>query len=59
MTAVISFIDELKQTIEMKRKEMIVIAGNKGFTHNETVSISQEIDILLNRYQLLMISENK
>ncbi|MGO4889397.1 aspartyl-phosphate phosphatase Spo0E family protein [Anaerobacillus sp. MEB173] len=59
MAAVISYIDELRQSIEMKRKEMIVMAEKKGFTHKETVVVSHELDKLLNRYQEIMIKSNK
>lgn len=36
--------------IEIKRKNMYKLAKKLGFTHPLVVSISQELDTLLNRY---------
>ena len=36
------------EAIEEKRKEMIKLAGDYGFTSRITVQASQELDLLLN-----------
>lgn len=40
--------NNLKETIDKKRQEMIDLAFKKGFTDKETVQCSQELDYLLN-----------
>ncbi|MDN4607343.1 aspartyl-phosphate phosphatase Spo0E family protein [Sporosarcina highlanderae] len=37
--------------IHIKRTEMVEKAKNRGLTHPEVVACSQELDVLLNRYQ--------
>ncbi|WP_339249869.1 aspartyl-phosphate phosphatase Spo0E family protein [Sporosarcina sp. FSL W8-0480] len=41
----------LSVMIYIKRTEMVEKAKNRGLTHPEVVACSQELDILLNRYQ--------
>lgn len=40
--------NELKESISKKRQEMIDLAIKRGFTDEETVQCSQELDYLLN-----------
>lgn len=42
----------LLNQIECLRKQMATVALNKGFTSMEAITISQELDKLLNSYQL-------
>lgn len=46
-------LESLSVQIDLKRKEMIEMANIKGFTHIETIQISQELDSLINEYQRL------
>jgi len=46
-------IEELKQEIDSKRKLMIEAGAIHGFTAEQTVKISQELDELLICYQKL------
>ncbi len=41
----------LSVRINVKRTEMVKKAKSFGFTHPTVVSCSQELDLLLNRYQ--------
>lgn len=41
----------LKKQIQKKQKDMYKKAKDYGFTHPLVVSISQELDTLLNQYQ--------
>lgn len=41
----------LKLFIEAKRKDMYKKAKDLGFTHPDVVTCSQELDVLLNKYQ--------
>lgn len=41
----------LEYKINILRTRMITIGKLKGFTHPDTIEISQELDILLNQYQ--------
>lgn len=41
----------LEYKINVLRNRMITIGKLKGFTHPDTIEISQELDILLNEYQ--------
>ena len=43
----------LSKQIRSKRKDMYMQAQNFGFTHPTVVETSQELDILLNRYQAI------
>lgn len=43
--------DQLLAKIEQLRKEMIQVAMENGFTDKDSIAISQELDILLTRYQ--------
>ncbi|WP_343270665.1 aspartyl-phosphate phosphatase Spo0E family protein [Lentibacillus songyuanensis] len=49
--------NNLKQTIEMKRQEMIKLAFSIGFTNKATVKCSQELDYLLNLYRNIDFKE--
>ncbi|PTY92345.1 aspartyl-phosphate phosphatase Spo0E family protein [Heyndrickxia sporothermodurans] len=40
---------KLSVDIEKKRMEMINVGMSKGFTNEETIKISQELDDLINR----------
>ena len=42
---------EILKEIKTKRAMMINCANTKGFTSEETVKYSQELDILINEYQ--------
>lgn len=37
--------------IEFIRKMMMMIALEEGFTSNNTIKISQDLDVLLNRFE--------
>nr|WP_302328456.1 aspartyl-phosphate phosphatase Spo0E family protein [Salirhabdus salicampi] len=39
--------------IELLRRQLMEVATKKGFSNDESVQMSQELDQLLNRYQLL------
>lgn len=41
---------DLEEQIKEKRNEMIAIAEKYGFTDEETLKSSQELDMLLNKY---------
>ncbi|WP_096439927.1 aspartyl-phosphate phosphatase Spo0E family protein [Alteribacter populi] len=49
---------DLKQYVEEKRQLMIRSASLNGFTSEETVRYSQELDELLNSYQQLTNRQN-
>ncbi|MFC7370191.1 aspartyl-phosphate phosphatase Spo0E family protein [Fictibacillus iocasae] len=42
---------DLQKDIGMKKSELLKLAALSGFTSNETVRCSQELDQLLNLYQ--------
>lgn len=42
---------DLMLQIELLRNKMIEVAKNEGFTHNNTICLSQELDRLLNDYE--------
>lgn len=42
-----------KETIEAKRSELIECVKKYGVNANQTIKISQELDILINNYLLL------
>ena len=48
---------ELLETINEKRQEMISTAGSKGYTSEAVVRCSQELDMLLNKYQQVVLEE--
>ncbi|WP_243385446.1 aspartyl-phosphate phosphatase Spo0E family protein [Bacillus kexueae] len=48
-------LEQLDEEISLKRKELVEMARLKGFTSVETITISQELDSLLNDYQKLMV----
>ncbi|MYL34795.1 Spo0E family sporulation regulatory protein-aspartic acid phosphatase [Pontibacillus yanchengensis] len=43
---------QLTERIELLRNRMIKVATVKGFTSDESLAISQELDYLLNMYEL-------
>lgn len=42
---------EMLDAIKVKRAMMINCANTKGFTSEETIKYSQELDVLINEYQ--------
>jgi stage 0 sporulation regulatory protein len=42
---------EMLDAIKVKRAMMINCANKKGFTSEETIKYSQELDLLINEYQ--------
>lgn len=42
---------EMLEAIKVKRELMIKCANSKGFTCEETIKYSQELDVLINEYQ--------
>ncbi|MDQ1003998.1 stage 0 sporulation regulatory protein [Neobacillus niacini] len=42
---------EMLDAIKVKRAMMINCANKKGFTSEETIKYSQELDVLINEYQ--------
>lgn len=42
---------EMLDEIKVKRAMMINCANKKGFTSEETIKYSQELDVLINEYQ--------
>ncbi|WP_238378732.1 aspartyl-phosphate phosphatase Spo0E family protein [Halalkalibacillus sediminis] len=49
--------ETLQQQIEAVRKQMILIATEKGYTSQESVEVSQKLDDLLNEYQSIRREE--
>jgi stage 0 sporulation regulatory protein len=45
---------DLEKSIEAVRNEMVSAGMTKGLLHPETIELSQQLDTLLNRYQLIM-----
>lgn len=43
----------LEAEIESTRKELIIVAGNKGLSSMETLIISEALDRLINEYNSL------
>lgn len=43
---------QLQERIERLRNKMIVVAETKGFTCEESLRLSQQLDELLNQYDL-------
>jgi stage 0 sporulation regulatory protein len=52
-------IGDLRINISEKRREMIATATNSGFTSEDTIKVSQELDELINQYHRLVINKNK
>lgn len=40
----------LLNEIEILRVQLTELVNKKGYTHNDTVEISQQLDFLINRY---------
>ncbi|KZZ83549.1 MULTISPECIES: aspartyl-phosphate phosphatase Spo0E family protein [Bacillaceae] len=51
--------EELITKINAKREEMISAATSKSFTSSEVVKYSQELDELLNQFQMLEWGEDR
>jgi Spo0E like sporulation regulatory protein len=47
--------EKLKEEIERKKMEMILIAEKKGTTSSQTLNCSQELDKLIYKFQKLSI----
>lgn len=43
--------EKMLEEIKVKREIMIDCANKKGFTNDETIRVSQELDELINEYQ--------
>ncbi|WP_223700089.1 aspartyl-phosphate phosphatase Spo0E family protein [Sutcliffiella deserti] len=50
---------EILQLIEKKRTELIDIVANYGMSSTKTLKVSQELDILLNKYNQLIVPKYK
>jgi stage 0 sporulation regulatory protein len=50
---------KLLETINNRREEMIITANKEGYTSESVIKCSQELDILLNKYQQLMLEEEQ
>jgi stage 0 sporulation regulatory protein len=50
---------KLLETINNKRNEMIDTAIRKGYTSDDVVKCSQELDMLLNKYQQIILEEKE
>lgn len=44
-------LEELEYKIDFLRTRMIATGQLKGLTHPDTIKFSQELDVLLNKYQ--------
>ncbi|HLR62290.1 MAG TPA: aspartyl-phosphate phosphatase Spo0E family protein [Lentibacillus sp.] len=51
--------DKLLKRIEYLRNKMADVAMEKGFTSPEAISISQELDKLLNLYESMKHTNNR
>ena len=51
--------EKLLLYITLKREEMIKLATSTGFTSDETIKCSQDLDLLLNKYQRIKVLSNK
>lgn len=49
---------DLLNRIETLRRNMIEVANNKGFSSNESIEISRELDNLLNQYEKIKALDN-
>lgn len=45
-------VEELLRELELTREKMIQAALIKGVSHKETIELSEELDRLLNEYEL-------
>ncbi|MGG3806432.1 aspartyl-phosphate phosphatase Spo0E family protein [Metabacillus fastidiosus] len=48
-------LNNLEDAIQSLRSQMVAAGMQKGLNHPDTISYSQQLDILLNKYQCLMI----
>ncbi|WP_299092919.1 aspartyl-phosphate phosphatase Spo0E family protein [uncultured Metabacillus sp.] len=51
--------EKLLETINNKRQEMIETANTEGLTSDSALKCSQDLDKLLNKYQLILIEEKE
>lgn len=51
--------DKLLKRIEFLRQQMTEVATEKGFTHLESIELSQELDQLLNLYDFMKQNKTK
>ncbi|MBD8067429.1 aspartyl-phosphate phosphatase Spo0E family protein [Bacillus sp. PS06] len=52
-------IGDLRDYISEKRSEMIATATIEGFTSEETIKVSQELDELINQYHRLVQNKKR
>lgn len=50
---------QLHRDIERLRNHMVDIASKYGYTSHESIRVSQQLDTLLNEYQLLKNHDKK
>ncbi|WP_373895862.1 Spo0E family sporulation regulatory protein-aspartic acid phosphatase [Virgibacillus natechei] len=50
---------KLLKRIELLRQQMTEVATEKGFTHIDSIELSQELDKLLNLYETIKQNETK
>ena len=50
---------KLLETINNRREEMIITANREGYTSESVIKCSQELDILLNKYQQILLEEEQ
>jgi stage 0 sporulation regulatory protein len=50
---------KLLETINNKRNEMIETANREGYTSETVVKCSQDLDMLLNKYQQILLEEKE
>lgn len=50
---------KLLEKINNRREEMIIVANREGYTSENALKCSQELDILLNKYQQLLLEEEQ
>ncbi|MGM8214299.1 aspartyl-phosphate phosphatase Spo0E family protein [Bacillaceae bacterium W0354] len=49
----------LEKKIEKLRKQMVTIATEKGYTSQESIQLSQELDEVINEYLNIKIEEKR
>ncbi|MED4402474.1 aspartyl-phosphate phosphatase Spo0E family protein [Metabacillus fastidiosus] len=50
-------LNNLEDAIQSLRSQMIAAGMQKGLNHPDTISYSQQLDVLLNKYQCLMLHQ--
>ncbi|KKI93922.1 hypothetical protein WQ54_02445 [Bacillus sp. SA1-12] len=48
---------KLLETINNKRQEMIETANTEGYTSDSAIKCSQDLDMLINKYQQILLEE--